>query len=110
LVVQGAAAGHFEIEAEATLMVQGTLSGTFNNQGTVIVEGVLTDRLPNSGLVAVAAGTILTAYGPAILRPDGALEALPGISTLDIHIDGTIQGHLAYDPVDDTFQPLTGYS
>jgi hypothetical protein len=107
LVVQGAAAGHFEVEAEATLMVQGILSGTFDNQGTVIVQGIMTDRLPDSGHVAVAAGTILTSYGPAILRPDGGLEALPSAQTLDIRMEGTLEGHLAYNTADGTFEPLT---
>ncbi|MHB1988706.1 MAG: hypothetical protein ACYCSF_12105 [Acidimicrobiales bacterium] len=109
LVVQGVASGHFTIESEACLMVQGVLSGTFDNDGTVIVAGVLQAALPGTGAVAVAAGTILAAYGPSILRPDGTLELIPaGGSNLDVNVDGNVAGHLAYNHIDGTFRPLGG--
>ena len=74
MAIQGAAAGHFVVEAEAILTVQGTLSGTFANDGTVLGRRIVTDHLPNTGKVAVAAGTVFTSGRTLILLPSGSLE------------------------------------
>lgn len=104
LAIQGSAAGHFVIEADGVLTVQGTLSATFENNGTVLVAGVVTDNLPATGRVAVAAGTLITGVRTLIVRSNGLLEE--PVDGENIQVDASSSGYLSFDAESGRFHQL----
>lgn len=107
LTVKGAAAGHFVIEEDAILSVQGTLSATFDNRGTVLVAGVMTVGFPRTGNLAVAVGTILTdhPHGTVQLQADGSLMRMDGGHYDNVNVRST---YMALDREAGEFVALDG--
>ena len=106
LRVEGDVHGLLVIDPEATVVVDGSVTGEVINRGYLMIAGHLAGRIGHdSGMIAVAVGSLVTAPGGILVRvdADGQLHSDAG------HRIAPVDGHNYLRRVDAAhYQPLAG--